>query len=310
MIVVAGWWDEANDEVVMKRRAFTLIELLVVIGIIAVLVGVLIPLTMRAYRVADAKRTQADLNTLGVALEAFKGDFDDYPRPNAPNTGFADLGRFLVGPYGTLGTDFIPPTAPYLVGDCAKTGSPPNEVEYVCIFPTASPPPSANWQGFGFTDQKPGPGIKRPRGGHVYGPYIQADKFKMRGLAILDRQGNPILYFAASPGRPNIHTANGFATVDAYSGPKNGSRYNLADDEIFFRASGESNAQYSGPAIQQMLGDKNSNGVIDAGETEAASAPFLLWSAGADGIYGPPRLASSSVTAQQIQACDDVTSFK
>src|SRR5256885_4243924 len=81
------------------RRAFTLIELLVVIGIIVLIVSIAIPMTMKAYRAGERARTKADITTIEVAIEAFKGDFNDIPRPDGAgaasgsNTGFACLGR-------------------------------------------------------------------------------------------------------------------------------------------------------------------------------------------------------------------------
>src|SRR5436190_18954039 len=106
------------------RRAFTLIELLVVIGIIVLVVAIAVPMTMKAYRAGERARTQGDLTTITVAIEAFKGDFNDIPRPedagsgSGLNTGFACLGRFLVGPFGAGTTNFTNATSPFHPGEC------------------------------------------------------------------------------------------------------------------------------------------------------------------------------------------------
>src|SRR5262249_4136471 len=95
----------------LRRRGFTLIELLVVIGIIAALAALLLPMILKTMKQGSRTRTQADLNSVAIALEAYKADFGDYPRlpvyTSGPDvgkpiadTGAAVLGKALVGPYG------------------------------------------------------------------------------------------------------------------------------------------------------------------------------------------------------------------
>jgi hypothetical protein len=161
-----------------------------------------------------------------------------------------------------------------------------------------------DWVPITANDGHDGPGIKRPLGGKVMGPYVQQDKLKMQGLAFVDQQGNPILYFPASPVKPNIHALNGYAAAGM-----TGSLYNVLDNEIFFRAQGESTNTNAIQAIEMLLGDIDHNGQIDAGETEATTGPFILWSAGPDGIFGPAR--ATALTAQQAKSTyDDVTNFR
>jgi prepilin-type N-terminal cleavage/methylation domain-containing protein len=215
------------------RRAFTLIELLVVIGIIALLAGILLPLIVRSLRRAKVLRTQADFQTISIALDAYKQDFGDYPRPPVQsssdptpgqpfaNTGAAILGKALLGPYGdgqlpnNAGTDTQDPpvwqsSVPYHPGDCVSdgggkyyvtmeenTGQSVSTPDYYALF---NPLDGADGPGFR-TRATPTGG---PAMGKVWGPYLAPGKIKNEGVYLLDLFGGPILYFVARPAVPNL----------------------------------------------------------------------------------------------------------
>jgi prepilin-type N-terminal cleavage/methylation domain-containing protein len=62
------------------RRAFTLIELLAVVAIVAVLLGILLPVTGRARLQARVLVVNAELRDIALALEAYSFDHDEkYP---------------------------------------------------------------------------------------------------------------------------------------------------------------------------------------------------------------------------------------
>ena len=63
------------------ESAFTLIELLVVIGIIAVLIGILIPVVGRVRIVSQETATRALIGQIDAACQAYFGDFQAYPGP-------------------------------------------------------------------------------------------------------------------------------------------------------------------------------------------------------------------------------------
>lgn len=163
------------------RLGFTLIELLVVIGIIALLVGLLLPTLSRVRSNARTARTLADLQAIATALEVYKSDLGDYP-PSTGASGISGgevLAWALVGPYSTL---------------------------------AAGP--------YNATDGKDGPGFRLQHGpgpdgilgnaddvfrGSVYGPYVDAEKFLLPSggsYFLKDGYGQPILYFrrVSNPG--------------------------------------------------------------------------------------------------------------
>ncbi|MEM1027202.1 MAG: prepilin-type N-terminal cleavage/methylation domain-containing protein [Planctomycetota bacterium] len=80
-----------------RRSAFTLIELLVVISIIALLIGILLPVLASTRATAQRVTCSSNLRQFGIVMQAYTDDFNDYfppvramPHPILPVSYFED----------------------------------------------------------------------------------------------------------------------------------------------------------------------------------------------------------------------------
>src|SRR5688500_7994449 len=68
-----------------RHGGFTLVEVLVVVGIMVLIAGIAIPMINKARKAGIKTRVAADLQSVGVGLDAYRNDFTDYPRFSTEN---------------------------------------------------------------------------------------------------------------------------------------------------------------------------------------------------------------------------------
>lgn len=249
-----------------RHSGFTLIELLVVIGIISLLAALLLPAVNRAQNMGKITLCKAQMQQIAQGLDSYLADFGDYPR--------------LTG--------ITPANTP--------TG----------VFPNVTGPQILCWGlaalGPATQDGADGPGFRTLASvGRVRGPYIVPDKFKFTAMddtaEILDPWGNVFLYYPARPGHPSISGAHTFVadSTNAADGnpatplydavyswywmntPANPSTWALVKP-------GSTNppSPPSESALETLLGA----GSTGAAATPKYTGPYIIWSAGVDGLYG------------------------
>lgn len=116
----------------MKRRSYTLVEILMVVGIIAILVGLAIPVLNSARSSARLNKASAECNAIAIAIKNFETEYGQMPNPadigdqkakGAPTANVKDLDDNPV--------IFSPNENDYSVGD---QGTSPKAKQYRTFF--------------------------------------------------------------------------------------------------------------------------------------------------------------------------------
>ncbi|MDD3927139.1 MAG: DUF1559 domain-containing protein [bacterium] len=83
-----------------KRNGFTLIELLVVIAIIALLIAILFPVFSKARENARKATCQSNIKQLGMVINMYVQDYDEFFPPRTNGTGTTYLWTQRLSAYG------------------------------------------------------------------------------------------------------------------------------------------------------------------------------------------------------------------
>lgn len=116
-----------------RRSAFTLVELLVAIGIIIVLVSILVPVVTRVRLASQNAATQALVQKISGAVQAYYNDFQAYPGA-IPNIAFANnsagSGTYFSSSPGANYTQSEDLVLALLGGSSASAPPPPIKISY------------------------------------------------------------------------------------------------------------------------------------------------------------------------------------
>ena len=278
-----------------KKTGLTMIELLIVLGIIALLIGLLLPALSVVRNVAKETKQKAQLSTIELALAAFKNDEGDYPpsdwtlppNPSSDYCGSQKLAEALLG-WDLLG--FHPNTAWRADGLDAMGG------------PGSYDPAQTrdiNGDGPDTFDERKGPYLELATAsafklGDVFSPYstspleantyvicdvFRAKKITMvkgidpvtgQPITVTEKAGAPILYYRANTSgkmiRDVYHASDNDALVVAKQ-QADGREHRLSDYQFFYEV---------------YIKDPK----INAKPWPYRPDSYILISAGADGLYG------------------------
>jgi len=280
-----------------KKKGLTIIELLIVLGIIAILVGLLVPSLSAVKKMAKETKQKAQFATIELALAAFKNDEGDYPPSGTPNDPISDYSGSQKLAEALLGWDLLGfhPNSAWRADGLDATGGPGSY----------DPAQTRDINGDGIPDtfdERKGPYLELAtisafRLGNISvskpgllvetGPlapdtFVLCDVFGAKKISMANgkivRAGAPILYYKADTSRKIIREVYRASDNDALVIAKqqaDGRGHRLSDYQFFYDV---------------YIRDPK----IEAKPWPYRPDSYILISAGSDGEYGTP---------------DDITNF-
>ena len=278
-----------------KRTGFTIVELLAALGIIALMVGLLIPALSMVRRTAKETKQKAQFTTISLALTTFKNDYGDYPPSDwtlaqftGDYCGAQKLAEALLG-WDLLG--FHPNSA--WRADGLDAGNGPG---------TYDPAKARDNDGDGVPDsfdERKGPYLELPttnafRLGNIFNntaplapnTFVLCDVFGAKKVTLANgktvKAGAPILYYRANTSGRTIREIYNTWDNDAIVAIKD-----MADDgDIGDHPLGDPRNQneffYGNPTVIGYIQDPK----VMARPWPYRPGSYILISAGVDGLYG------------------------
>ena len=284
-----------------KSKGFTIVELMTVMGVIAILIGLLVPALDQVRRIAKEIRQKAQFHSIDIALEMYKNEEGDYPESSLmPNTltgsltcGAQRLAEALVG-RDLQGFD------PMSTWDAQADETTNNTVIY------ANPNKSVQTEIDACDARRKGPYLKldnvgafniaqlyKTNTGSVYAGSnlfypapVLTDVFVAQNIALSTgktvKAGSPILYYKADPSKKEHVASSLFINPNIYS--------NFDNDPILelgkMTKQAELHPIYNPSGLQDKFYAATENPYITTVRKPYNSDSFLLLSAGYDGLYG------------------------
>jgi len=263
-----------------KRTGFTVVELLAALGIIALMVGLLIPALSMVRRTAKETKQKAQFTTISLALTTFKNDYGDYPPSDwtpvqftGDYCGTQKLTEALLG-WDLLG---FHPKSDFRSNGINDNGEPVYDVDNPVFF-----------------DQRRGPYLELAtadafRLGNIFNntaplapnTFVLCDAFGAQKVMLANgktaRAGAPILYYRANTSGRTIREIYNAQDNDAIVAIKD-----IADDGVIGdHPLGKAQNQY-----QFFYDDYIRDPKISARPWPYRPGSYILISAGVDGLYG------------------------
>ncbi|MGB2865183.1 MAG: type II secretion system protein [Sedimentisphaerales bacterium] len=284
-----------------KKTGLTIIELLIVLGIIAILVGLLVPSLSAVKKMAKETKQKAQFSTIEMALIAFKNDDGDYP-PSANNIGdycgSQKLAEALLG-WDLLG---FHPNSDFTSNGTNGAGVFVYDNSDTVLFGQRKGPyleqattnaftlGSIFWNGTGSLEANT----------HVICDVFNTATARLPNGTTM-KAGTPVLYYKANPSSKSMNPAgpaefvnqiynanDNMALINLGSPPPDSRAHKLGDDDGIFDPtppfSGYSGTgEYFYNSLYKIRDPK-----ITARAWPYRPDSYILISAGADGLYGTP----------------------